>query len=299
MLDLQARVHLEEVELAVGSHQALDRAGGVVVDRRRGLHGHRAEALAQLGIDDGRRTLFDDFLMPPLQRAFALADVNDVAVLIAEDLDFDVARRGDELLGVDRAVAEERLRFAGDALVRRTQILLALDEAHPLAAAARAGLDHDREAGVARERRDLVERLHRLGQTGHDRHAGRLHPLPALGLRSHRVDRLRRRADEDDAGVAAGAREPGVLGEEAVAGMDGLGAGLLRGVEDAVDAQVALARWRGADRHRFVGVQHVQRGAVGLGVDGDRRIAELAAGADDADRDLAAIGNEDLHGGAL
>ena len=93
MLDLQARVHLEEVELAVGTHQALDRAGRVVVHRGRGLHGHRAEALAQLVVDDGRRTLLDDLLMAALQRAFALADVDDVAVLVADDLHFDVARR--------------------------------------------------------------------------------------------------------------------------------------------------------------------------------------------------------------
>ena len=192
--------------------------------------------------------------MPPLQRAFALADVDDVAVLIAEDLHFDVPRRGDEFLGIDRAVAEERLRLAGDAIERRSKIFLALDEPHSFPAAAGRGFDHDREAGVARERLDLIERFHRFGQPRHDRHARGLHPLPRLGLRSHRVDRFGRRADEEDAGIAAGAREARVLREEAVAGMNGVGAGLLRGVEDAIDAQVALARRRGPDRHRLVGV---------------------------------------------
>ena len=84
---------------------------------------------------------------------------------------------GDELLGVDRAVAEERLRLAGDALECGAEVFLALDEAQALAAAARAGLDHDREAGLLRECLDLVERLHRLGEAGHDRHARGLHPL--------------------------------------------------------------------------------------------------------------------------
>ena len=40
--------------------------------------------------------------------------------------------------------------------------------------------------------------------------------------------------------------------------------------------------------------RHVQRVRVGLGVDGHGRDAELAAGADDAHGDLAAVGDEDL-----
>ena len=78
--------------------------------------------------------------------------------------------------------------------------------------------------------------------------------------------------------------------------MDGVGAGLLRGVEDAIDAQVALARRRGTDRHGVVGVDDVERGTVGVGVNGDGGIAELAAGADHAHGDLAAVGHENFHG---
>ena len=58
--------------------------------------------------------------------------------------------------------------------------------------------------------------------------------------------------------------------------------------------QVAARRRRGADAHRLVGEAHVQRARVGLGVDGDRRDAELAARADDAQRDFAAVRDEDL-----
>ena len=44
----------------------------------------------------------------------------------------------------------------------------------------------------------------------------------------------------------------------------------------------------------LVGEAHVQRVAVGLGVDRDRADPHLVAGADDAHRDLAAVGDEDL-----
>ena len=59
-----------------------------------------------------------------------------------------------------------------------------------------------------------------------------------LDLAAHAADRVGRRADEDEPGVGAGLREVGVLGEEAVAGMDGVGAGAARDVD-------ASSRWRG------------------------------------------------------
>ena len=66
--------------------------------------------------------------------------------------------------------------------------------------------------------------------------------------------RARGRADERDARALARLGERGVLAEEAVAGVDGVAAGLLRDVDDLVDAQVALAppargRW-GRPRRR-------------------------------------------------
>ena len=47
-------------------------------------------------------------------------------------------------------------------------------------------------------------------------------------------------------------------------------------------------------RDRLVGHAHVQRAAVGLGEHGDGGDAQLAAGADHAARDLAAVGDQDL-----
>ena len=54
------------------------------------------------------------------------------------------------------------------------------------------------------------------------------------------VDRLGRRADEDQPGIGAGLREVGALGQEAVAGMHRVGAGAPGGVEDAPDVEVAV-----------------------------------------------------------
>ena len=76
--------------------------------------------------------------------------------------------------------------------------------------------------------------------------------------------------------------------------MDGLGAGAPCRLEDPFLVQIALRGRAGADEIRLVGEADVERTAVGLGVDGDRRDPQLAQRAEDADRDLAAVGDENL-----
>ena len=63
-------------------------------------------------------------------------------------------------------------------------------------------------------------------------------------------------------------------------------------LEDAVDVQVRLRARRRADRPGLVRHAHVQRIPVGFGVNGDGGDAEAPAGADDADRDFAAVGDQ-------
>ena len=72
------------------------------------------------------------------------------------------------------------------------------------------------------------------------------------------------------------------------------GAGALRGLDERLDLQIALGRRRRADQVRLVGVRDVERAAVGLRVDGDRAEPELAQRAEDADRDLTAVGDQNL-----
>jgi hypothetical protein len=102
------------------------------------------------------------------------------------------------------------------------------------------------------------------------------------------------RADEDDAFFLDAAGEDLVFRQEAVAGMDRVGASLLAGGDDLVHRQIRLAARRGADRDRFVGDLDVERVAVGVGIDRDRRDAKAPRGLDDAAGDLAAVGDQDL-----
>ena len=122
VLDLDARVHLEEEVLAV-LEQALDRAGGVVADRLGGVDRDLADLLAQLLVDQRSRGLLDQLLVAALDRAVALAEVDRVALLVGEHLDLDVARVGQVALEVDRVVGEELLALARGALEGLLQLV--------------------------------------------------------------------------------------------------------------------------------------------------------------------------------
>ena len=88
--------------------------------------------------------------------------------------------------------------------------------------------------------------------------------------------------------------EIGVLAQEAIAGMDGLGAVSLGRGEDALDVEIAFRRRRWTDMSRFIGQRTCRRRAVGVGVHGDARDAEFAESPHQAHSDLAAIGDEYL-----
>ena len=61
---------------------------------------------AQLRSEQRGRCLLDDLLMPALHRAFALEEVDQIPVLIAEDLELDVARGGEILFQEEAVIAE-------------------------------------------------------------------------------------------------------------------------------------------------------------------------------------------------
>jgi hypothetical protein len=110
VLDLDAGVHLDEVELAVLIEE-LERAGTAITDRAAGLDHSPTHLFTLRGANAGRRCFLDHFLMTTLHRAVALTEMDDVAVMIGENLKLDMPRLLEEFLHVDLVVAEggERL----------------------------------------------------------------------------------------------------------------------------------------------------------------------------------------------
>ncbi len=224
VLDLDPRVHLHEVVGAVGREQTLDRPGGAVPGGARGIDRDLPDPRSQLAADRRRRRLLDELLVAALDRAVALAEVDDVPVCVGEHLHLDVARILQIPLDVDGCVGEVRLPLALGRLERLDGLAGRPHDLHALAAAAGRRLDDQRIADLLADRDDVVGRADRVGRARDDRDACRLHRLARPRLRAHQLDRGGRRADPDEARVLDGARERRVLGQEAVARMDGLGA---------------------------------------------------------------------------
>ena len=253
VLDLHARVHLQEEVLAV-LEQALDRAGRVVADGPGGLDGDLADLRAQLVVDHRGRRLLDQLLVAALDRAVALAEVDDVAVLVGQHLDLDVARVGQVALEVDGRVAEELLALARGALERLLELVGLERDAEALAAAAAGRLDGDRVADVLG---DLARRPRRSrparwcpGTIGT--------PASFISSRARVLEPIASIADAGGPmnvmpGVLEALGERGVLGQEAVAGVHGLGAGGLDDLDQLVDVQVGLGGGPGAEQVRLVG----------------------------------------------
>ena len=292
MLHLEPRVHLEEIEIAVLVDDELDRAGGVVTDRLGQSDGLRSHRRARLGVEERARRLLDHLLIAALDRAFALIEMNDVAVLVAEHLDLDMPRLLDIFLDEHAVVAEARLGLR----LRRDEaflhLLAAIGDAHALAAAAGAGLDHHRIADLVGDLDRLLGVLDHAEMTGNRRDLRLRRELLRLDLVAHRLDGLDVGSDKHDAGLFERPGEGGVLRQEAVAGMDRLGAGRLGRGDDLADIEIGLGGLRRADRNGLVGHIDVQRVAVGLGIDRHGLDAEPARGPDDAAGDLAPIGDE-------
>jgi hypothetical protein len=74
--------------------------------------------------------------------------------------------------------------------------------------------------------------------------------------------------------------------------MDGVGARHFRGGDDAIGLQIAIPRRRTADADGPIGQGEVTRSPVFLRKNADRLDIQFPAGAEDAERDLAAVGDQ-------
>ena len=290
VLDLDARVDLDEVVPAVLADQELDRAGVGVAHLARDLERVVGQPRAQLlGERPGRRVL-DDLLMAPLHRAVALVEVDQVAVVVAEDLHLDVLRAQDQLLEKDRVVAECLAGLRARALEQLGELAGAAHDAHAAPAAACRRLDHHRVAGLVGEGARRLQRLHRLRRPRHRRNARRRRDLARGHLVAERLDRLGGRPDEDDSRLAALARERGPLGEKPVARVNRVDVVALGQLDDLVLGEVRRHRLEAlADQVRLIRLVAVQVDPILLREDRHRTVTELRGGTKDADRDLPAV----------
>ena len=204
------------------------------------------------------------------------------AAAIAEHLDFDMARLLQIFLEVDRGIAERGFGLVGGSRERQHQILCAPRHLHAAAAAAGGSLHQHGKADCLGNRHRVLVRSDRAVGAGHHGNAEFLCGFLGLDLVAHQADVLGLGSDELQIVVGEDFGEAGVLREEAVAGMHGIGAGDLAGCEQRGYVEIAVLRWRRADADALVGQPHMHGIGVRGGMHRDRRDAELLARPQDA-----------------
>src|SRR5579863_6562963 len=155
--------------------------------------------------------------------------------------------RGDIFFDQDAARAERRADFPNRSVERVVEVGVLVDAPHPAPAAARRRLDQHRVADLVSFLLEEFRVLAIAVIAGHYWNAGFLHQRLGAVLKPHRADRRGGRTNEDEAGAGASLGEIRILGQEPVAGVNALGSGLVRDLDQFVGREIALARFRGAD----------------------------------------------------
>jgi hypothetical protein len=137
VFDLDPGVHLHEEEAPVLVEQELHRTGVAVPDRRSGQHRSVAHLAPEFRVECRARALLDQLLMPSLNRAVSLAEMNDVPMIIAHHLYLDVPWPGDILLHVHGRVVEGSLGLVARHHEGAAQQLLVLAQPHALPSTSR------------------------------------------------------------------------------------------------------------------------------------------------------------------
>src|ERR1041384_6904514 len=200
-----------------------------------------------------RRTLFNNLLMAALNRTLPLEQVNKLAVVISENLNFDMPRSLDVFFNQQRSAPKTLLGFATGRFNRVYKLTLIANDSHAFAAAARRSFDQN---GQADFNSYLTEDLNRLIFTviaWNNRHTCRSHQLAGRALQPHLANRIRLRADEGDIRGFAGLGEIGDLGKKAVTRMNRVGAGSSGGINDSIDVEVRVFAWSGSDVNGLIG----------------------------------------------
>ena len=259
---------------------------------------------------DGRRQVsggdLEELLAAALQGTVPVAEDEDPrggirgTVRHAERLHLDVPRSGDPLLGEEPVVAESRAGLGTGTVPRVRHLRRVVDDDDAASATTGHRLEGDGPTGLTEEGFGLL----RSGQDAGGRCGGDARPggeVAGAVLVTEGLHRGGVRADEHRPGITDGADEGGGFGEEAVAGVHQVHPVIADDGHQGVDVEVGGGAG-GGQLHGDVRQSGVQALPVVGGGHGDGAHSQVTGGAQDADGDLAAVGDEQCRtvgGGAV
>ena len=154
---LDPGIHFNKVEMALGVEQKFNRPDVGIADRSGGLDGHGSHPFAQAFGQGWRGRFLNEFLIPTLDRTLTFPKMNDVAVLIADYLKFNMAGALQIFLYIQRPIPKGAFSlFSGNGKQGRDlSVILGNPQAAPAAAA--RGFNQNGEADLSRNRLGLFD----------------------------------------------------------------------------------------------------------------------------------------------
>ena len=212
----------------------------------------------------------------------------------AKALRLDVTRLVEILLDEALAATERRDGLARRRLEELGNLVARPRHLEAATAAAERRLDRHRQPVRVDELEHLVGVRDGVEGSGCERSSDLLGDVPGRHLVAEALDRVGARTDPGQTGTDDRACEIGVLRQEAVARVNGVGSRAPRHGEQLVDDEVGLGARRAVEAVGLIRETGVQRIPVLVGIDGDRGDAAVPGRTNDSDGDLAPIGDEDL-----
>ena len=220
--------------------------------------------------------------------------IDRVTVAVGQNLNFNMARLGDEFFNENPVIAKAGSRFILGRLKALARLIIIPRNAHTFAAATGAGFNHYRIANLTRDFHRLVgirDQAH-IAWNGADPRF--LRQFLRGDLVAHRLDRASGRPDEGNAFFRQGFGKFHVLGQEPITRMHRFRPGLANCIHNLVNHDIGLVRGRGADMDRLIRHLHMQRVAVGIRIDRNGCNSHLSGGLDDTAGNFAPVGDQDL-----
>jgi hypothetical protein len=222
--------------------------------------------------------------------------MNDIAMSVRQNLNFDVPRVNEAFFKVNLTVAERHLGFRASNFDEPDQFVRVASHADSAPSASSDRLHHYREVvplgKSLRNRFALFARREDLG-SGDTWNSGFRHDPAGDYLAAQIYNDLRRRSDENQACLRALLRKSRIFGKKTVTGVYCFSLAALRRLDDALDIQVIFPG-AASDTNRFIGAHYVHRSLVGVFVDGDSLYPQFLGRTHYAYGDLASVGNQQL-----
>ena len=199
MFNLNTRVNFNKVEVAVRGNEEFNRTGAEVINVFHQLNGCVADCLAQFGFKRKGRGNFHQFLVAALYGAVALEQMHNVALRIAQNLNFDMFRAFKVFFKVNFIAAESLHSFGFSHIVYGFQIFVAVYHAHAAPAAAVNGFKHNGKAVRLHKTVNVFNAVNRAVAARNHRNAGKLGLFARINFVAEHNKVFKARADKNNA----------------------------------------------------------------------------------------------------